>query len=169
MEENKIAISKYKSKNPRLDIIKTKNNAFFIRDGIVSYCVKSNPLSCPCVNNSTTLCNHKIFLLNSHYGLNFIVITFIHKLLPNFSEGIANGLTSTELNDSLTKIVYDEILTDECGICVEKLGGIKTDIAECNTCKKYCHKKCLRRWLEINKKNNVDKKCVYCNTGEMLC
>lgn len=91
------------------------------------------------------------------------MITFFHKILDKFFENTKDQ----ELNKILIKIIYDEILTDECAICVEKLGGIKTEIAECNVCKKYCHKKCVKKWIDSNKKNNVEKKCVYCNSGDM--
>ena len=162
MEENKTLINKYLSKNNAYAITKIKSTNIFIKDGILTYCVSLNPLTCPC--SAKTLCNHKIFVLNVYFKLDFFVITFIHKLLPKLYENISNP----DIDTLLTKIVYNEILTDEYGICIEKLDNMKTDIAECNVCNKYCHKKCIKRWLDTNKKNNIDKKCVYCNSGEML-
>ncbi len=161
MEENKSLIQKYSSKNNNYSIIKTKGLHVYVKDGIVTYCVNLNPLSCPC--STKQLCNHRIFVLNTHFNLDFVSMVFIHKLLPKFYENISDP----NVNKILTQIVHDDILTDECAICVEKLGGIKTEIAECSVCKKYCHKKCVRKWLDANRKNNIDKKCVYCNSGIM--
>ena len=164
MEENKNLIQRYLQRNSMYSILKIKNTSVYVKDGIITYCVSLNPLSCQC-SQQKQLCSHRIFVLNSYLKLDFIVITFIHKLLPKLYENVLSS--NIDINKTLTKIVYDEILTDECAICVEKLGGVKTEIAECNVCSKYCHKKCVKKWLDTNKKNNVDKKCVYCNSGEM--
>lgn len=164
MEENKIAINKYMIKTCTLSIAKIKNNKIQVRDGIVTYTVHLNPLQCPCGKcNSSGLCNHVIFLLNTKFRLSYDVITFIHKLFPIFIENI----NKPNINEILSQKLYGEILTDECGICIEKLHDSKHDVIECNQCEKYCHKKCLYKWLQANKKTIEDqnKKCIYCNTG----
>lgn len=162
MEENKIAINKYLSKNNTLCITKTKPNVINVRDGIITYCVTLNPLACQC--NSSLLCAHTIYILNVTFKLDFNLMIFFHKLLPTFYLHIKDP----SLNEILTQMLYDEILIDECGICIEKLHSNKKEIAECDQCKKYCHRTCLNKWIVANKKNNPDKKCVYCNTGTML-
>lgn len=160
MEDNKIAIIKYNNKNNSLLILKNKKG-IIIRDGILNFAINCEPLSCPC--SKTLLCNHTIFLLNTYFNLDFTVITFIHKILPQFYQNINNS----NISNILSEIVYKDILSDECGICVDKLiknENIKDELIECNICKKYCHKKCFKKWLDSNKKTKINKKCVYCNS-----
>lgn len=174
MEENIKLVQKYLSNNKIYTIMKNKENMICIKDGIIRYSIKINPFSCPC--KSSVLCDHKIFVLEKYFKINLIVIIFFHKILKSFYENVSNN----NLNEILLKNITDEILNDECGICIQKLINNKNnlsenieiihinDITECNTCKKYCHKKCVKRWMEMNKKTNPDKKCVYCNSGEMI-
>jgi hypothetical protein len=175
MDENKAAIAKYISRNPIFLIQKVKKGEVYVKDGIVTYKVISNPLTCQC-DCKTSLCNHIIFVLNSHFNLNFDTITFIHKCLPSFYE----NLNTKNLNNILEKIIYGEVLNEECCVCTEKfldetkketidlLNRSKKEIAECSKCKKYCHRICLKKWLYTNKNLYPNKKCMQCNTGQMI-
>lgn len=170
MEENKQAIQRYLNRstsNSNLyTITKIKPSNISIKDGIITYGINLNSLVCQCSskNNSTNLCNHKIFVLTTYFKLDWLVIIFIHKLIKHFQENKHNN----NLNEILLNVVNNEILSDECGICMENIGGSKSEISECDTCKKYCHSKCVKRWLNINKKQDEIKKCVYCNTGNII-
>lgn len=112
MEENKIAIQRYLSKptSVQYSTIKIKGTTYFIKDGIITYKILLNSFVCPCSQNQ--LCNHRIFILNTHFKLDFIVITFIHKLLPKLCENISNP----SINILLSKIIHDEFLADECDV-----------------------------------------------------
>ena len=151
MNANEIIINKFILTQPKLSITKTKTDRIYIKDGFVNYCIKLIPLYCPC--NKELICNHTIYILNSVYKIEFNVIVFFHRLLPVFYSNIKNP----NVNLMLQQTLNDEILSQDCGICMEKL--VK-DLIECEVCKQYSHKKCLQKWLKFNKN---EKKCIYCN------
>jgi|SaaInlStandDraft_5_1057022.scaffolds.fasta_scaffold90613_2 hypothetical protein len=170
MEHNKIEINKFIAKNKNLIINKIKKNNIQIKEGIITFNVSLNPLSCAiCTDNN--LCIHKIFVLKEYLKLDLIVIAFFHKITDKFYENIKNS----NVNDILNEHIQTEILEDECGICFDKLNKLSkskcslinegyfyqqlSEIYECTTCTKYCHMKCIQKWKNADK-NNVT--CIYC-------
>jgi len=162
MDENKAEIQKYNSERQNLSITKNKNMQYHVRDGFVNYVVNIDRLNCPC-KTTKILCKHIIHVLRIIYLLDFDTIEFFHKLSDHFFLNIKNKST---INEILKKILYSEILGDDCAICMNSLISKCDVLSECVLCTKYCHKKCIQKWMDKNK--NTQVQCVYCVSGSMI-
>jgi hypothetical protein len=134
---------------------------YYVKHGIFNYEVKINEFKCVC---SKSLCDHLIFILINEFNFDYNMILFIHKLKKSLIKYLnikTNKLSNNEIH-SLLLIELNNILNDDCVICLNKLTYNNLNLFECLHCMKYCHKTCIDTWIKKCKINNVDVNCIFC-------
>ncbi len=158
MNSNELAIKKYIINKDKFVLSKKYKGKIYIIESNITYIIDPTILSCSC---KIKFCKHIIFLLHNYYKINFNIIKFFHneKIKIYFST-MSNEFN---LNEQLDKIILEDILNDICGICLNKMTKYEEDsLYECSKCNKYCHKICLKKFVNTNIK--IEKKCIYCNS-----
>ena len=160
--------SNYYKKLLWIPIPKKKSEVYYcVQEGHVKYKIYfDGKIQCQC---GVEVCTHICYLLIEIFQLSELSTKFI-LIYPEISEYFRNIINLTANNNEFNHLIENHIKEvfnqDSCGICLDLLGDprYQYQFEHCQTCRKYTHEVCFKRWKNKTLSNNPLNfiNCVYC-------
>lgn len=155
--QNQILITNKKKKKPHIINVKC---------GIYSFSIDMYSLKCHMCKliNKYDICNHYLRILYDKYKIDPLMISYAwhpkisDKLVKYRKENKFDDKHVKEINQELLEILFNELKSIECSICLEYLWenfNLDPELHHCVQCKEIFHIKCINKY----KKNE----CPVCN------
>lgn len=157
MNNIKNQISKYKTTKHLFTIQKKQKGKyleFIAKDGFMLYKIDPIKTYCQC-NQGNFLCYHLLNIYINHFKISNNLIHFINDLSKYLNDDY------DDVNEYLLEKLKQEILNDNCCICMDALINdkfMRDSLYRCHSCKKYTHAYCYDLW-SIRQKG-----CMYCRS-----